>query len=193
MTRSGHVRTRNAAACIVSRIIRIDETELYQSSGILCTRYSRTVYRRIRNAAVQNYRSLDEGCPEGGGRSMSRGSGGGRGYVGQFSRNSMGRDRHSNSRYLRPPSLEAGACSNKPQTPYPGPRIHHRPLSIPPPPPAAIFRVSFPVPAEFPFHSNRYLSVSLPITILSLLRARIHGRHSNAGAAITIQISYPPP
>lgn len=44
---------------------------------------------------------------------------GGRGYVGQFSRNSTGRDRHSNSRYPRPPSLEAGACSNKPQTPYP--------------------------------------------------------------------------
>lgn len=33
----------------------------------------------------------------------------GRGYVGQFSRNSMGRDRHSNPRY--PPSTLSGSCS----------------------------------------------------------------------------------
>lgn len=48
----------------------------------------------------------------GGERGAQGGEGGwmrGRGYVGQFSRNSMGRDRHSNPRYPR--STLSGSCS----------------------------------------------------------------------------------
>lgn len=91
---------------------------------------------------------------------------GGRGYVGQFSRNSTGRDRHSNSRYPRPPSLEAGACSNKPQTPYPRSYLASTPLCFTLLLVLSICRVSFHVPPRFSSSPSCYLSVSLPLTIL---------------------------
>lgn len=121
---------------------------------------------------------------------------GGRGYVGQFSRNSMGRDRHSNSRYPRPSSLEAGACSNKPQTPYRRGRIH--------PPlyftllllllytvyPTVGSLLLLPVSILFP-RLSRYLSVSLTIP-LSLFRQFQAGIYCTPAAevATTTQISF---
>lgn len=77
----------------------------------------------------------------------------GRGYVGQFSRNSMGRDRHSNPRYPR--STPSGSCSLFKQasnsilgsypfsltlTPF---RFAFPPrVPLPPPPPPLVFPAS---------------------------------------------------
>lgn len=120
---------------------------------------------------------------------------GGRGYVGQFSRNSMGRDRHSNSRYPRPPSLEAGACSNKPQTPYPGSYLDLNPSIFPSLAPT-VYPVRSPsrVPPRFSFPLSCYLSVSLPGTITphSFDYSTTELPTPRAEVATTTQISFAP-
>ena len=115
----------------------------------------------------------------------------------------MGRDRHSNSRYPRPPSLEARACSNKPQTPYPRSYLAHNPSLC-----FALLlyarclftAVSFLVSPRFSFLPPPLLFVSFTCRNYHSSLFRDDSQHgdgsgvrSPAEVATTTQISFAPP
>lgn len=85
----------------------------------------------------------------------------GRGYVGQFSRNSMGRDRHSNPRYPR--STLSGSCSLFKQASNSILGSYPFSLTLTPFRFAFLFVSSFPYFAVLSFSRSLFLSFSLSV------------------------------
>lgn len=94
----------------------------------------------------------------------------GRGYVGQFSRNSMGRDRHSNPRYPR--STLSGSCSLFKQASNSILGSYPFSLTLTPFRFAFLFVSSFPLSRVLAFSRSLFLSSSLSV-FLRLLAYRI--------------------
>lgn len=97
----------------------------------------------------------------------------GRGYVGQFSRNSMGRDRHSNPRYPR--STLSGSCSLFKQASNSILGSYPFSLTLTPFRFAFLFVSSFPLSRVLAFSRSLFLSSSLSVFLrLSRIASVFH-------------------
>lgn len=105
----------------------------------------------------------------------------GRGYVGQFSRNSMGRDRHSNPRYPR--STLSGSCSLFKQAS--NSILGSYPFSLA----LAPFRFAFLFVSSFPpISRSRVLAFSRSLSLSLVLAIRL-----STALAYRIRLSLPVP
>lgn len=111
----------------------------------------------------------------------------GRGYVGQFSRNSMGRDRHSNPRYPR--STLSGSCSLFKQASNSILGSYPFSLTLTPFRFAFLFVLLLPLfrrPLVFPISLSLFLTIRLPAALA--YRASVFHRPSLSFEVLPAQI-----